>query len=73
MVPLDSEALGLMTIEEALVDLYRGTVNVKKTADALEMELETLQRLFREYVKRTPIDESVWQGDILISWPYSGN
>ena len=62
-----------MTIEEALVDLYKGTVNVKKTANELGIELEVLQRLFREYCARNPIDESVWQGDVEIAWPYSGN
>ena len=62
-----------MTIDEALLDLYKGTVNVKRTADALGMPLEELQQRFRDFVATMPIDEDVWQGDILVAWPYSGN
>lgn len=60
----------MLTIEEALLDLYRGTVNVKKTADALGMPLSELQRLFREFVARTPIDEDTWRSDVEATWPY---
>lgn len=61
----------MLTIDEALLDLYKGTVNVKKTADALGIPLPELQRLFREFVARTPLDESVWQGDVEVSWPWA--
>lgn len=61
----------MLTIDEALIDLYKGTVNVKKTADALGMPLPELQRLFREFVAVTPIDESVWEGDVEVSWPWA--
>jgi len=60
-----------LTIEEAMLDLYKGTVNVKKTADKLGLELPVLQRLFREFVARTPIDEDVWQGDVEPAWPWA--
>jgi len=60
----------MLTIEEALLDLYKGTVNVKKTADELGISLPELQRLFREFAIKTPIDDSIWQGDIELSWPW---
>ena len=61
----------MLTIEEALLDLYKGTVNVKKTADELGMPLSELQQLFRDFVTKTPIDDAVWQGDIELSWPWA--
>ena len=60
-------------IEEALVILYRGQSNVKLMANEVGISLEEMQQLFREYVAKTPIDPDIWQGDIIISWPYSGN
>lgn len=59
-----------MEIPEALDLLYRGQTNVAVTAKALDMPLETLQEKFRHYVKSTPVDPDIWEGDILITWPY---
>ena len=59
-----------MTINEALLILYKGQSNVRHMADKLGMPLEELQQQFREFVARTPIDEDVWMGDVELSWPY---
>lgn len=61
----------MLTIEEALLDLYKGTVNVKKTADELKMPLSELQHLFREYTVKIPVDDNIWQGDVEPSWPWA--
>ena len=37
------------------------------------MPKEELFRVFSEYAKAIPIDEDDWRGDILVTWPYSGN
>lgn len=60
-------------IDEALIVLYRGQSNVKLMANEVGISLEEMQQLFREYVAKTTIDPDIWQGDIMISWPYSGN
>lgn len=60
-------------IDEALIVLYRGQSNVKLMANEVGISLEEMQQLFREYVEKTTIDPDIWQGDIMISWPYSGN
>lgn len=61
------------TIEDALVILYRGQSNVRLIATEVGIPLEEMKQLFREYVAKTPIDPDVWKGDIMLSWPYSGN
>jgi hypothetical protein len=61
------------TIEDALVILYRGQSNVRLMATEVGIPLEEMKQLFREYVAKTPIDPDVWKGDIMLSWPYSGN
>ena len=60
----------MITVQEALLILYKGQSNVKHMADKLGMPLEELQQRFREFVARTPIDEDVWRGDVELSWPY---
>ena len=60
-------------IDEALIVLYRGQSNVKLMANEVGISIEEMQQLFREYVAKTTIDPDIWQGDIMISWPYSGN
>ena len=60
----------MITVQEALLILYKGQSNVRHMADRLNMPLGELQQLFREFVARTPIDEDVWKGDIDLSWPY---
>ena len=59
-----------MTINEALLILYKGQSNIRHMADRLGMPLEDLQQRFREFVAQTPIDEDVWLGDVELSWPY---
>ena len=39
-------------------------------AKKLDMPLKMLQEEFRHYVAKTPMDEDVWKGDILITWPF---
>ena len=59
----------MITVQEALLILYKGQSNVKHMADKLDMPLAELQQRFREFVARTPIDEDVWMGDVELSWP----
>ena len=61
-----------MTIElsEALQILYRGQSNVALMARKLDMPLPKLQQLFREYVRRNPIDPDLWKGDVELNWPF---
>lgn len=61
------------TIDEALIVLFRGQSNVRTIAEETGISLPEMKQLFREYVARTPIDPDIWQGDIELSWPYSGN
>ena len=60
-------------IDEALVVLFRGQSNVKLMASKVGISLEEMQQAFREYVAKTPIDPGVWEGDVELAWPYSGN
>ena len=60
-----------LTLQEAILILYKGQSNVKQMADRLGMPLEELQQAFGEYVARTPIDEDDWQGDVQPSWPWA--
>ena len=59
-----------ISILEACQILFKGQSNIKLMANEVGLELEEMQRIFREYVAKNPIDESVWQGDIELSWPY---
>lgn len=59
-----------MTIDEALIVLFRGQSNVKIMANEVGVTLEEMQQLFREYVARTPLDPDVWAGDVEIAWPF---
>lgn len=63
----------MTTIEEACAILFKGQANVAKMAKEVGVPVEELKRTFALYATKLPIDEDVWQGDILISWPYSGN
>lgn len=56
---------------EACQVLFRGQSNVKLMANQLEITLEEMQRLFREYCAANPIDEDVWRGDIEMGWPWA--
>jgi hypothetical protein len=57
-------------IDEALAVLFKGQSNVRLMATDVGISLEEMQQLFREYVAKTPIDPSVWEGDVEVSWPY---
>lgn len=59
-----------LTIQEAVLILYKGQSNVKQMANRLEISLEAMQKEFGDYVARTPIDEDDWMGDVNPSWPY---
>ncbi len=60
-----------ITLSEALVILFRGQSNVAQMASRLRMPLSELQQRFREHVSDNPIDETVWQGDIELGWPWA--
>ena len=60
-----------MTREEAHATLFKGQANVAKMAKQLGISTEELKVSFRAYAKAIPMDEDVWQGDILISWPWA--
>ena len=63
----------MTTIDEACAILFKGHANVAKMAKEVGISTEELKRTFALYASRLPIDEDVWQGDIMISWPHSGN
>lgn len=63
----------MRTIDEACAILFKGQANVAKMAKEVGIPVEELKRTFALYAKKLPIDEDVWQGDIMVSWPYSGN
>lgn len=60
-----------ITTLEACQVLFRGQSNVKIMANRVGMPLKELQQVFRDYCKQNPIDESVWQGDIELGWPWA--
>lgn len=51
--------------------LFRGQSNAAALAAALGVPLAELQASFRDYVAANPIDESVWQGDVELAWPWA--
>lgn len=59
-----------MELLEALQILYRGQSNVAVMAQNLDMPLETLKKLLREYVLQNPVNPDVWKLEIEVSWPY---
>ena len=60
-----------MTRLEAHQILFKGQSNVKQMANKLGITLEDLQQSFRKYCTANPIDETVWQGDIELGWPWA--
>lgn len=58
-------------LSEALAILYKGQSNVALMARKLDMPLPKLQQLFREYVRRNPVDPDLWKGDDELSWPFA--
>lgn len=59
-----------MELLEALQILYRGQSNVAVMAQKLDMPLETLKKLLRDYVLQNPVNPDVWKLEIEVSWPY---
>lgn len=57
-------------LSEALQILYQGQSNVALMARKLDMPLPKLQQLFKEHVRRNPIDPDLWKGDVELSWPF---
>ena len=57
-------------IEEALVLLYTGQVNVAVKAEELDLPLELLKAILDKYIARNPINPSGWNADNELSWPY---
>lgn len=60
-----------ITLGEALPILYKGQSNVQQMATRLGMPLVELQQAFRDYVAVTPLDATIWQGDIELGWPWA--
>ena len=59
-----------ITTLEACQTLFKGQSNVKIMANRLEISLEEMQQIFRDYCTANPIDEDVWMGDVELSWPF---
>ena len=58
-------------IEEALGLLYKGQTNVAVKAKELKLPLPQLQQLLKDYIKQIPLNESAWNSDIELGWPYA--
>lgn len=56
---------------EAHQILFKGQSNVAQMAKTLGVPLADLQASFRAYVAANPVDESIWQGDIELGWPWA--
>jgi len=57
-------------LEEALYALYKGQTNVAVKAKELDMPLEALKKHLTAFIESLPVDESVWQRDFQLGWPY---
>ena len=57
-------------MDEALDEIYRGKCNVAVKAKEIGVTTTELQRLFRGYAIKRPIDEDVWRGDVELGWPW---
>jgi hypothetical protein len=60
-----------MQLEEAFQMLYRGQSNVAHVSAEVQLPLEKMKVLFREYVARNPLDEQAWRSDVDLTWPYA--
>jgi hypothetical protein len=58
-------------LEEILDAIYRGKINVAIAAKEQGVSSMEMKRLFKNYVSTRPIDPSVWQGDVELSWPWA--
>ena len=59
-----------LTMQEAVLILYKGQSNVKIMADRVGVPLDVMQAELRAYVAATPLDEDVWRGDVELAFPY---
>lgn len=57
-------------LEEALYVLYKGQTNVAVKAKELDMPLADLKRVLTAFIKANPADETAWNRDLELSWPY---
>lgn len=64
-------SLPKITNLEACQVLFRGQSNVKLMANQLEISLEEMQRIFREFVAVNPVDPELWKGDVELGWPWA--
>lgn len=55
--------------QKALYTLFRGRSNVPLAAKQCGLTAEQMKCEFREYAKRTPMDD--WELDIVPCWPYT--
>lgn len=60
-----------MTRAEAHHLLYTGRANVAKTAKEVGVSTEELKQSFARYAAVIPMDDTVWQGDIELGWPWA--
>lgn len=60
-----------ITTLEACQILFKGQSNVKIMANRLEISLEEMQQIFREYCDVNPIDPNHWQSDVELGWPWA--
>jgi len=60
-----------MTLAEAHEILFKGQSNVAKMAKLVGVTTEELKKSFAAYASAIPVDESVWQGDVELAWPWS--
>lgn len=60
-----------MQLDEAFLILYRGQSNVARVAAEVQLPLEKMKVLFREYVARNPLDDQAWRSDVDMTWPYA--
>lgn len=59
-----------MTRQEAHETLFKGQSNVAQLASQIGVTADDLKESFRAYACLIPMDESVWQGDVEVSWPW---
>lgn len=61
----------VISIQDALDEIYRGQTNVAVKAKEVDLSLTELKELFNQYVLNRPICSSDWENDIELSWPWS--
>ena len=61
----------VISIQDALDEIYRGQTNVAVKAKEVDLSLTELKELFNQYVLNRPICSNDWENDIELSWPWS--